>query len=396
MRTSLLSTSLAGALAFSALATGCRSTPKAERCTYVEDGFGPAGTVPVRAETVVEGLEVPWSLAFLPPSAEGRAGDVLVTERPGRLRLVRDGALVPQPLATIEVDPGGEGGLQGLALHPDFASTRQFFLYFTAQKDGEKVNRLERWVLSEDRRSALFEKRLMDDLPGARFHHGGRIRIGPDRMLYVSVGDAREPALAQDLRSPAGAILRLGLEGEIPSDNPTPGSPIFISGVRNSQGFDWLSDDRLIVTDHGPSGDTLRFGHDRVQVASAGENLGWPETYGCEVKAGYVPAIISWKSAAPPGGAAIYRGDAIPEWKGSLLIGTLKSRHLQRVQLSEDGTAVALHEVYLEGEPPNGLGRIREVVNGPDGHLWVTTSNCDGRGECGPNKDRIVRILPAR
>ncbi len=380
---------LASALVLAALA-GCRSTPKAERCVYVETGFGAAGTVAVRAETVVEGLEVPWSLAF--PGGS----DVLVTERPGRLRLVRDGVLVPEPVATIEVDPGGEGGLQGLALHPDFASNRQLFLYFTVQKDGRKVNRLERWTLSEDGLSAKLDRRLMDDIPGARFHHGGRLRIGPDRMLYVSIGDARDPGLSQDDTSVAGAFLRLSLDGEVPADNPRPGSLLFITGVRNSQGFDWLSPERLIVTDHGPSGDTLRFGHDRVQVARAGENLGWPETYGCEVKDGFVPPLISWRTAAPPGGAAIYRGDAIPEWKDSLLIGTLKSRHLQRVVLDAEGTAVTKHEVYFQGEPPEGLGRVREVIMGPDGHLWLTTSNCDGRGECGPQKDRIVRIVPAR
>jgi glucose/arabinose dehydrogenase len=376
-------------LALLSSCAGCRSVPRADRCTLVESGHGPPGSAEVRAELVVEGLEIPWSLAFLP------GGDLLVTERPGRVRLVQNGALVPDPVATVEVDPGGEGGLQGLALHPDFAQNRQFFLYFTVQKDGAKVNRLERWILAEDARSAVMDKRLLDDLPGAQFHHGGRIRVGPDRMLYVSVGDAREPDLAQDPASPAGKLLRLTLDGQVPGDNPVAGSAVFLSGLRNSQGFDWLSPERLVVTDHGPSGERLRFGHDRITVASPGDNLGWPETYGCEVKDGFAPPVIAWKDATPPGGSSIYRGDAIPLWRGSLLVGVLGARHLQRVRLDETGTAVAQHEVYFAGDPPGGLGRLRDVVMGPDGHLYVTTSNCDGRGECPSTKDRILRIVPA-
>ncbi len=375
------------ALSLSACAA-CRSVPRAELCTAVESGHGPRGADSVRAEPVVEGLEVPWGLAFLP------GGDLLVTERPGRVRLVQGGQLVPEPVVTLEVDPGGEGGLQGIALHPDFGATRRFFLYFTVQKAGQKVNRLERWTLAEDGRSASFDQRLLDDVPGARFHHGGRIRTGPDGMLYVSVGDARDPDLSQDPSSVAGKLLRLTPDGDIPEDNPAPDSAVYLSGLRNSQGFDWLDDGRLVVTDHGPSGELLRFGHDRVSVAEAGANLGWPDTYGCEVKDGFVPPLISWSDATPPGGAALYRGDLLPGWRGNLVIGVLGATHLQRVVLSQDASQVLRHEVYFEGEPPEGLGRLREVAMGPDGHLYVATSNCDGRGECPPTKDRVLRLVP--
>jgi glucose/arabinose dehydrogenase len=147
------------------------------------------------------------------------------------------------------------------------------------------------------------------------------------------------------------------------------------------------------VTDHGPSGDTGRSGHDEVSIAVAGQNLGWPTIYSCEAKEGLVSASLTWDEAAPPGGAAIYRGDLISEWKGKLIIGTLRSEHLHVVELDPaNPRRVAKHEVYFQGEPPAGHGRLREVIMGPDGALYVTTSNCDSRGDCPDDKDKILRI----
>lgn len=380
---------LVGVLAFGAAGcNACRNLPDAATCTLVEDGFGPPGTVEVKTEVVVNGLEVPWAIAFLPD------GDLLVTERPGRIRLVEDGALVPGPVATVGVDPGGEGGLQGLALHPDFATNRLFFIYFTAEEDGARRNRLERWTLSEDHRSASLDKVLLEGIPAAQYHHGGRLRVGPDGMLYVSIGDAREPDLAQDPNALNGKLLRLTPDGDVPADNPEGGRRAWLSGLRNVEGFDWRDADTLLITDHGPSGELARSGHDEVTVARKGDNLGWPEIYRCETRDGLVSPSISWVKAAPPGGAAIYTGTRIPEWKGSLLIGTLGSRHLQRVVFGEDGVGVAKHETYFLGDPPNGLGRLRETIMGPDGELYVTTSNCDGRGSCPATKDAILRVVP--
>lgn len=349
-------------------------------CRLVEEGFGPAGAVEVRAETVVSGLEVPWGLAFLPN------GDLLVTERPGRLRLVRDGQLVPEPVATVETASTSEGGLLGLALHPEFASNRLFYLYVTAA-DGGATNRVERWRLSDDGTTAERDRVILDGIAASRFHNGGRLRFGPDGMLYVGTGDAREPDLSQDPQSPNGALLRLTPDGAIPYDNPTPGSPVFLSGIRNTQGWDWPGDASTVwLTDHGPSGELGRRGHDEVSVAHAGDNLGWPTIYGCEEQQGFVTPVLTWEEAAPPGGAAVYTGSAIPEWRGSLLIGTLGSEHLHRVVI-EDGRLVQ-HEGYFAGEH----GRLREVTMGPDGELYVTTSNCDGRGNCPPEGDVILRV----
>lgn len=356
-------------------------------CTLVKDGFGPQGKVDVRAEEVVTGLEVPWGVAFLP------GGEMLVTERPGRVRLVRDGKLQPLPVATINVTDSGEGGLLGIAAHPNFADNRLFYLYYTTDKNGSPVNRVERWQLSPDRLNASSDKIILDDIPVALFHNGGRLRFGPDGMLYIGTGDARAPESSQNVDSLAGKILRLTPDGQVPPDNPFPGNPVFITGIRNTQGFDWPNESVLWVTDHGPSGELGRSGRDRVSVARAGDNLGWPTTYGCGSNEKFVTPSLSWRDAVPPGGAAIYTGNAIPEWKGSLMIGTLGSRHLHRVVFDPDSPQqVQLHEVYFQGQSTNGFGRLREVIMGPDGELYVTTSNCDGRGSCPPEQDKILRI----
>jgi glucose/arabinose dehydrogenase len=370
-----------------AACSGCRTSPArdvaAPDCTLVEDGFGPNGTVPITVEVVAEGLEVPWGIAWLP------GGDALVSERPGRVRLLRAGALQPTPVATVKIAASGESGLLGIAVPPDFASHRKFYLYVTTDEGGKRQNRVERWTLSEDSSSATFERVIFGDIPAAVYHDGGRIRFGPDGMLYVGTGDAREPDLSQDVKTPAGKLLRLTPEGEVPADNPLPGNPAFLLGVRNTQGFDWKDANTLYFTDHGPSGDLLRRGHDEVSVVRKGDNLGWPTLYGCEAAEGLVTPSLTWKDAVPPGGAALDTGDAIPEWKGSLLIGSLGARHLHRVAFSPDNPRqVTQHEVYLR----NQWGRLREVIMGPDGHLYVTTSNCDGRGDCGTRKDVILRI----
>lgn len=356
-------------------------------CLLVSEGAGPAGTTAVRAEPVVSGLEVPWGLAFLP------GGELLVTERPGRVRLVKDGVLQPTPVATVSIAAGGEGGLLGLALHPGFAQNRAFFLYVTVDGASGRENQVQRWILADDLKSATFEKVVFGGIGAAQFHDGGRLRIGPDGMLYVSAGDAREPSRSQDRANLNGKLLRLTPEGEVPADNPFAGSPVFLWGLRNSQGFDWFDDGVLVVTDHGPSGELGRFGHDEVSVARAGDNLGWPTVYGCGRAEGLVTPVLTWSTAAPPGGAALYRGNDFPAWKGSLLVGVLGGRHLHRVAFDAQHRRTA-HEVYLEGEPPAGLGRIREVLSGPDGQLYLTTSNCDGRGDCPPDKDRVVRLVP--
>ncbi|MEB3148586.1 MAG: PQQ-dependent sugar dehydrogenase [Sphaerospermopsis sp.] len=180
-----------------------------QACTLVENGFGSQGQVKLRVEEVVTGLEVPWGIAFLPNQ------DMLVTERPGRVRLVRNGQLIPQPVATINVTESGEDGLLGIATHPNFAENRFFYIYYTADKNGSQVNRVERWRLSQNGLTASPDKVIVDNIPVAQFHNGGRIRFGPDGMLYIGTGDAREPQISQDVNSLAGKILRVTPDGQV-------------------------------------------------------------------------------------------------------------------------------------------------------------------------------------
>jgi aldose sugar dehydrogenase len=372
-------------LVFLGACNAAMAAPGAPQCVLVDQGFGPTGTVPIKVETVVTGLEVPWSIGFLPD------GKMLVTERPGRVRLVDHGRLVGEPVATVSSSGRAEGGLLGLAIHPRFAENHLFYLYYTTEEGGRgEHNRVQRWRLSDDGRSARPDKILVDDIAAARFHDGGRLRFGPDGMLYVGTGDATEPPRSQDLGGRNGKVLRLTPDGDVPADNPWPKNPAFVLGVRNVEAIAWRDEKTMLIADHGPSGELGRRGHDEVDVARAGQNLGWPTIYGCEERSGLVTPALTWNEAVPPGGAAVYTGKAIPEWRGSLIVGSLGSRHLHRVVF--DGDRVAKHEVYLAGDAPKGQGRLRDVLMGPDDELYVTTSNCDGRGTCPPEKDAILKV----
>ena len=358
-----------------------------DSCQLVKSAVTPREDGTPKVEVVAQGLEVPWGLAFLP------GGDILVTERPGRLRRVHQGRLDPPPVATWDIDPAGEGGVLGVALHPDFANNSLVFIYVTKEAGGRTFNQVERWRYDRKENRATMAGVVLGDIPAARFHNGGRLRVGHDGMLYIGTGDAGEPQLSQQRDSLAGKVLRIQPNGDIPRDNPWPNVAAFLLGLRNTHGFDWISREQMVVTDHGPSGELGRRGHDEVTIVVAGDNLGWPTIYGCEKEQGLVAPSLTWERAVPPGGAAYYTGDAIPEWKDSLVIGVLGDKHLHRVVFDDiDVRRVARHEVYFRGDPPSGYGRLREVIQGPDGALYVTTSNCDGRGKCPPEKDRILKL----
>ncbi len=377
-------------------------------CQLVRDAPGPPGEVELHVEVVVDGLEIPWGLAILP------SGDMLVTERPGRLRLVRDGEVVPQPVLEFGVSMppplygldllGSEGGLLGVRLHPEFADNRLFYLFYNIDnEDGVQTGRIERYTLSGDGRSAALDRVILDNLPAGIHHQGGRMRLGPDGMLYVGVG-AYEPHDAQDPDTLAGKLLRMDLEGGIPGDNPDPDSYVFASGIRNTQGYDWYDEQHIVMVEHGPSGielgrQDLR-GYDEVNVVTAGDNLGWPRIWGCDEQEGLVSPVLTWENPVPPTGGMFYRSGLIPEWTGSFLFTTVglddrpgHGRHLHRVVFaSMDPYTVQAHEVYLQ----DAYGRLRTVASDRHGRIYVMTSNCDNRGECPPEGDKILRIGPAR
>jgi glucose/arabinose dehydrogenase len=335
--------------------------------------------VRVRPQPVewVRGLEVPWALAFAP---DGRA---FVSERPGRVRVIRGGRLEPKPALTLPVAHVGEGGLLGLALHPRFPNPPYVYVYYTYEREGLR-NRVER--LREQEGRLVRDRVILDDIPGAIVHDGGRIRFGPDGMLYVGTGDARQPSLAQDPRSLAGKILRVTPEGTVPADNPFPGSPVYSLGHRNVQGLAWHPETRnLYATEHGPSGER-GFAHDEVNLIRPGSNYGWPDVLCGEThRPGFVDAVAcsgedTW---APSGAEFVARG----AWRGRLLVANLRGAHLRAFVLSADGTRVERQEVVF-----SGFGRLRDVVEGPDGAVYVLTSNRDGRGRPTEADDRILRL----
>ena len=357
-------------------------------CQEVSEGFGPTGTTELDVTVVAAGLSIPWAVDWLPD------GSMLITERAGTLRRVTPGGiLLEAPLANVPITTGGEGGLLGLAVSPNFATDSAIYLYYTSDEGGSVHNRVERWTVAADFAAASFESVIVGDIPAFRFHNGGRLRFGPDGMLYIGTGDATTPDWSQDPSNLAGKLLRVTPDGETPEGNPW-GTDAWVIGLRNLQAFDWRDDGRIVLADHGPSGLPVegdRTGYDEFNVAEPGDNLGWPDVYRCESSGDLRPPSMTWRNALPPGGAAVVPASAIPSWEGDVVVGVLglgdDIGHLHRFRTTEDGN-VAVSDVYLRGE----YGRLRDVAVGPDGALYVTTSNCDGRATCDDDGDFVLRI----
>lgn len=329
-----------------------------------------------RVEVVATNLQIPWSLVFAPD------GRLFVTERPGRVRILNLSAGTSELALTVEdVRAEGEGGLLGLALDPDFAQTRLVYLYHTATSGGRPVNRVVRYREVSNR---LVERVvLLDDIPASAIHDGGRLRFGPDNLLYITAGDAANTSLAQDLASLAGKILRLNRDGTTPRENPF-GSPVYSWGHRNPQGIDWHpATGDLWASEHGSSG------NDEINVIDRAVNYGWPRIEGAETLAGMATPITSFSPAIAPSGASFYRGQRFPLFVNNFFVATLRGTHILRVRV--DARRIVSQERLLTDR----YGRIRDVVAGPDGLLYFCTSNNDGRGGVTNGDDRIARLVPA-
>lgn len=341
---------------------GTATTPPAAQPTNI-------ATARPAVATVATGLEVPWALDFMPD------GGIIFTERPGRVRLISAaGELLSTPLLAMgDVAPVGEGGLLGLALHPDFTTNGLVYLYYTYRDGPGLANRLVRYTLQDN---ALAQPQaLLSGIPGAGNHDGGRIKFGPDGTLFIATGDASNSSSAQDRDSLSGKILRLLDDGSIPPDNPFPGSPVYTLGHRNPEGIAWDSQGRMWATEHGSTGT------DELNFIQAGRNYGWPSIRGDQEAAGIEsPAIHSGGNTWAPSGLAFLGG--------SLYFAGLRGEQLYRVSL---GNPTRIADTYLAGQ----YGRLRAIVAGPDGFLYVTTSNRDGRGSPTAADDRILKLDPA-
>jgi len=319
-------------------------------------------------EIVAENLEIPWEVAFLPN------GELLVTERPGRLLKIGKDRKVYEISGVRHV---GEGGLLGLALHPDFENNQFLYLYLTSTKAGQIVNRVERYRLEND--SLTNREVILEGIAGAPNHDGGRIEFGPDGYLYITTGDAERSSLSQDTSSLNGKILRVDGDGSIPSSNPF-GNPVYSYGHRNVQGITWDEKGRLWATEHGRSG--ILSGLDELNLIEKGKNYGWPDIQGDETKEGMVlPVIHSGASETwAPAGAEFINGSIF-------FVGLRGSTLYQAIIENENVTTLVKH---FEDE----YGRLRVVRLGPDGYLYITTSNQDGRGPPRQGDDKIIRIHP--
>jgi len=316
-----------------------------------------------KIDTVAKNLEVPWAIAFLPD------GQLLVTERPGRLQKIVNGKT--QLIHTFsEVKQLGEGGLHGIAVDPNFNTNHQLYAYFTyGQLGNQTLNRVIKAKLETDKLTEI--KTIVNAIPGATVHDGGRIKFGPDGYLYITTGDAQNPSLSQDKNSLAGKILRVTDDG-----NPAPGNPfntlVYSYGHRNPQGITWDNLGRLWATEHGNQAT------DELNLIEPGKNYGWPIIRGDEKRLDLIsPKLQSGTNTWAPAGAAFY--------KGSILFAGLRGQALFEVKLD----TLELKE-HFKGE----LGRIREVAVGPDNMLYITTSNRDGRGNPKAEDDQILRVNP--
>ncbi|MBI3262536.1 MAG: PQQ-dependent sugar dehydrogenase [Acidobacteria bacterium] len=330
---------------------------------------------------MITNLEVAWSLTFSPD------GRLFVTERPGRVRIVQFGQLLAQPaLVLADTASLGESGVLGLTLHPRFTENGLVYLVYTARRpDSSVVNRLMRF---RELNNTLGEPRvLLDNIPAASTHDGSRVRFGPDGKLYMTMGDASRAASAQELGSLSGKIHRMNDDGTTPADNPF-GSLLYSYGHRNPQGLDFhpVTGD-LWESEHG------NIGHDEINRIERGGNYGWPTIEGSQTRAGMVTPALFFEPSIPLSGASFYTGSAIPNFRNNFFVATLGSQHIQRVRLDPvDNRRIVANERLLAGR----YGRLRDITTGPDGFLYFSTSNRDGRGTPATSDDRILRIVPAR
>jgi glucose/arabinose dehydrogenase len=345
-------------------------TPPAEDTGTPEPESTTANTGPVQVETsvVATGLEAPWGLVFTPN------GEALVTERDSSRLLSVDSSGNVEEIQRLPENGTGEGGLLGLALSPNYESDGYVYVYYTTDED----NRVARMREGED------PEPVLTGIPVLTYHNGGRIAFGPDGYLYVGTGDAGDTSNSQNLNSLGGKILRITPDGDVPSDNPFPGSPVYSYGHRNVQGLAWDANGRLYASEFGQNR------YDEANIIEPGGNYGWPEVEGEGGDPNYIGPISTWTTdEASPSGVEILKGGAIPQWEGDFFMAALRGQRLYRLDLDESGAVVGQEEL-LQGE----AGRLRHVAQAPDGSLWILTSNRDGRGNPVPDDDRILRLGP--
>ena len=336
--------------------------------------------VTVKVETIATGLAHPWAVEVLPDGA------YLVTERPGRMRIIRDGNVFEPISGLPDIAVHGQGGLLDVQLDPKFTESRT--LYFTASVAGPGGIGTAAFSarLASDEKRITNVKRIfqMNHLSEGGLQFGSRIAIGKDGSLFVSLGDRGEMDRAQDFKDDAGSIVHINADGSLPANNPFKDGAmalpeIWTKGHRNPEGMTFDSaDGKLYTVEHGP------MGGDEINLIEAGKNYGWPViTYGLDysgakigigtAKEGMEQPLFYWDPSIAPGGLAIYHGRMFPEWNGDFLVAALKFKLLSRLERDGNGKIVE-RERMLTGD----FGRLRDVVVAPDGALLITTDADNG------------------
>ena len=331
-------------------------------------GTGGQNSTGSGVQVLAENLEVPWAIDIAPD------GRIFFTERAGTIRVIdSEGRLVPEPLIHINVEQMGESGLLGLAIHPEFEENHLLYVYHTYSNGSAVLNKV--LMLTERDNKIIESKVVIDGIPAADRHDGGRIKFGPDGKLYVATGDAKQPELAQNARSLAGKILRINPDGSIPDDNPIKDSPVYSYGHRNIQGLAWHpSTNELYASEHGSQG------NDEINLIKPGANYGWPVEECSAVQ--FEKPVVCFNPAIAPAGMTFAASDRLG-YQNDALVATLKAQHLRLVDL----------ETGVETNVLTGYGRIRDVIEAPDGSLYIATSNRDGRAIPGPGDDKILRVV---